>query len=130
LAVLEKREDEKPATVDSGYYQEEKKYAPGTPKTAHSSDKIDWDKKIIKEGNITVEVKDFNQFNKLIRTKVKELGGYIAREEQTQSDYKIENTVVIKVPVDQFDEGIAGLTASADKIIERKISSEDVTTEL
>jgi hypothetical protein len=89
----------------------------------------DWDKKIIKNASLNLEVKDYNSFYKSFREKVRSLGGYVAQEEQTQSDYKIENTLTIKVPVDQFDNALALLTSNVEKINERKISSQDVTAE-
>lgn len=89
----------------------------------------DWDKKIIKTANLNLEVKDYNIYYAAFREKVRSLGGYVAQEEQTQSDYKIENTLTIKVPVDQFDNAVILLTNNVEKINERKISSQDVTTE-
>jgi hypothetical protein len=117
-------------TVDSAYDKVEYKQIPIGTKSDPGSTGIDWDKKIIKNGSVVVEVKDYNKFNATLRATVKKLGGYIANEEQSQSDYKIENAVVIKVPVDQFEEGISDLTAAADKIMQRKINSQDVTTEI
>jgi hypothetical protein len=92
--------------------------------------KPDWDKKIIKTASLNVEVKDYNTFYSSLRERVKNLGGYIAQEEQSQSDYKIENSLTIKVPVDQFDNAVAQLTVNAEKLNEKKISSQDVTTEV
>ena len=92
--------------------------------------RIDWDKKIVKNGNLTIEVKKIDEFHTVVRDAVKRAGGYIAREDQNKSDYKIENTVTVKVPVDQFESVIFSLTSNQDKIIERKISSEDVTGEV
>lgn len=90
----------------------------------------DWDKKIIKTANLTVEIKDYVKYNEFIKTGVKQLGGYIATEEQNESDYKIENNLVIKVPVDKFDETVNKLLADKEKVIVKKISSEDVTGEM
>jgi hypothetical protein len=90
----------------------------------------DWDKKIIKTASINLEVKDYSSFYSSLREKVKNTGGYIAQEEQAQSDYKIENSMTIKVPVDQFDNAVVQLTNNAEKINERKITSQDVTTEI
>jgi Domain of unknown function (DUF4349) len=90
----------------------------------------DWDKKIIKTASINLEVKDYNNFYTSLREKVKAMGGYVAQEEQTQSDYKIENNMTIKVPVDQFDNAVVQLSGNAQKINERKITSQDVTTEV
>jgi hypothetical protein len=91
--------------------------------------KIDWDKKIIKTASLNAEVRNYDSFYSSLREKVKNLGGYIAQEEQNQSDYKIENSLAIKVPVDQFDNALAELAAGAEKINERKITSQDVTAE-
>jgi Domain of unknown function (DUF4349) len=65
-----------------------------------------------------------------VHEEIKKIGGYIAQEEQEQSDYKIENRMVIKVPVDQFDDAINRLSPGTEKIVERKITSADVTAEL
>jgi hypothetical protein len=90
----------------------------------------DWEKKIIKTASVNIEVEDYNKYYASIREKVKGMGGYIAQEEQSQSDYKIENSMLIKVPVDQFDNAVAVLSGNVKKINERKISSEDVTAEV
>ena len=92
--------------------------------------KEDWDKKIIKTGNLTLEVKDYGAFNELVHNGIKKFGGYIAQEEQNQSDYKIENIVTIRVPADQFDDAILQLTPGTEKIVEKKITAEDVTAEI
>jgi hypothetical protein len=89
----------------------------------------DWDKKIIKTADLNLEVKDYNAFYTSIKNKIKSVGGYVAQEEQQQSDYKIENTLSIKVPVDQFDNALAQLTINVEKINEKKITSQDVTAE-
>ncbi len=90
--------------------------------------KPDWDKKIIKTAVLNLEVKDYAKFYASLREKINGVGGYIAQEEQTQSAYKIENALTIKVPVDQFDNAIAALTTNIEKINEKKIASQDVTT--
>jgi hypothetical protein len=91
--------------------------------------RIEWDKKIIKNAIINAEVKNYGSFYTSLREKVKNLGGYVAQEEQNQSDYKIENSLAIKVPVDKFDDALAALSKGTDKINEKKITSQDVTSE-
>jgi hypothetical protein len=103
------------------------KKQPGQSESVHS---LDWDKKIIKTASLNIEVKDYNQYYSQIREKVKNIGGYIAQEDQNQSEYKIENSLVIKVPVDQFDNALFQLTEKVEKINEKKVSSQDVTTEI
>ena len=89
-----------------------------------------WDKKIIKNAILNLEVKDYGAYNTSLRVKVKQFGGYIAQEQQSQSEYKIENTLIIKIPVDQFDDALNGITMDAKELKEKNISSEDVTTEV
>lgn len=91
---------------------------------------IDWDKKIVKTASLNVEVKDYKNFSQQLSEKVKKYGGYISQEEQTQNDYQIQNSVVIKVPVDQFENAVNDLTKEVSKLNEKNISSEDVTTQL
>ncbi|HXB43048.1 MAG TPA: DUF4349 domain-containing protein, partial [Puia sp.] len=92
--------------------------------------KIDWDKKIIKTANLNLEVKDCKAFNSLLHQTVKQFGGYVSQEEQIESTYKIENTVSIKVPVDQFEAAMSRLGEHGEKITQKKITSEDVTSEV
>ncbi len=89
----------------------------------------DWDKKIIKNATLNVEVSDDQKFYSTFLEKVRNLGGYVAQEEQNQSEYRIENTIVLKVPFDQFENAVAILTTGVEKINEKKISSQDVTAE-
>jgi hypothetical protein len=91
---------------------------------------IDWDKKIVRNATLNAEVKDYKTFSQQLGEKVKKYGGYISQEEQSQSDYQIENSVVIKVPVDQFQNVINDLTKDVSKLNEKHISSEDVTAQL
>ena len=98
----------------------------GTPPTPN----FDWDKKIIKNANLAIEVKDFKLFTGQLYTAIKQAGGYVAQSEQTKSDYRIENVVTIKVPVDQFDNAVAALTAGKENVITQKITSQDVTGEV
>ena len=92
--------------------------------------KQDWDKKIIKTANLNLEVKDYNAYNSSLREKLKQFGGYIAQEEQSQSEYKIEDILTIKIPVDQFDEAVNSISSNVKELNEKKITSEDVTTEV
>jgi Domain of unknown function (DUF4349) len=90
----------------------------------------DWDKKIIKTADLDVEVKSFRTFSDRLRQNVNRSGGYIAQEQQTLSLASIENRVTIKVPADQFEDLIQQMTSDSDRLVEKKINSEDVTTQM
>lgn len=107
-------------TTDSG----------GIPLPAKPVSNPDWDKKIIKNATLKLEVKDFRSYNDNVHKTVKQFGGYIAQEEQNLSDEKSETVISIKVPVDQFETMMNQLPAGDIKVIERKITTEDVTGEV
>jgi hypothetical protein len=104
---------------------------PKQPGTSASATNIDWDKKIIKNATLTVEAKSHRSFNDFVHEQVKRTGGYVAEEEQNKSDYKIENIVTIKVPVDQFDNLVKSITSTKDdNVVSQKVTSQDVTGEV
>lgn len=91
---------------------------------------IDWDKKIIKNATLNLEVKNFKDYAVTVYNTVKQYGGYIASESQNQSDEKIESSITIKVPVDQFENVMNQLPGKDVKVIERKITTDDVSGEI
>ena len=91
---------------------------------------VDWDKKIIKTAVVKLEVKDFKKYNSSIHETVRKFGGYIAQEEQTLTDEKLAAVVSIKVPVETFEQMMNELPGSDTKVMERNISSQDVTGEV
>lgn len=122
-------EEQTPVTVDSQVISQptaepdpqKKQVKNSTPAT------VDWDKKIIKTASLRLEVKDFNSYSDKVRKTVKQFGGYIAQEEQNLSEEKTETIMSVKVPVAQFEDLMNGLPNTDSKILERKITSEDVT---
>lgn len=90
----------------------------------------DWDNKIIKNATLKVEVKDFKKYNNYVHNAVKQYGAYVAQEEQTLSDEKSETSITIKVPVAQFENMMNALPADDGKVMEKKISTDDVTGEV
>jgi hypothetical protein len=106
----------------------EDKKSPASP--APKPVPVDWDKKIIKTAGMNMEVKDFKTFSAQTREISKKYGGYVAGEKQQESEYKIENSLTLKVPVAMFDDMVNELSQLPVKIISKQIGSEDVTTEM
>ena len=90
----------------------------------------DWDKKIIKTADMDLQLDDYKKFNSSIHATINKFGAYVAAEKQTENDFRIENTLTIKVPVAQFDDLINSFTGDGIKVMEKNISSEDVTGEV
>lgn len=134
--ATEKKEERKPAfdneerdkNVAADSTRQPSSKEPPPPKTAAANP--DWDKKIIKTANVSLELKDFNSYNKGIHQSLKAYGAYIAQEEQTQTNDFIQNTVTIKVPVEQFENLMNSFSGDGIKLLEKKITTEDVTAEV
>jgi hypothetical protein len=90
----------------------------------------DWDRKIIKTADLSIETKNFSSFTARLHRLVHDNSGYISQEEQTQSNAEINNTISIKVPVDRFDDLLQQLPADSDRLTDKKVSSQDVSMEL
>ncbi len=97
-----------------------------TPVVSHTN----WDNKIIKNATLKVEIKDFKKYNSYVHGAVKQYGGYVAQEEQTLTDEKSETSITIKVPVAQFEDMMNALPSDDGKVMEKKISTDDVTGEV
>jgi hypothetical protein len=122
--VAADREEEAPPTPrDNGRQQ-------GGAPTPQPTPNPDWDRKIVKTADLHMKVKNFQQFTDRLHAAVKQSGGYIAQEQQTQDASEIENTVTIKVPVDRFEDLMGQLPGDSDKLDQKRVSSDDVTMEL
>jgi hypothetical protein len=128
--TLEKTEEiatykeDQPAPPPGGNKQQQ------NPQQPNTTVNMDWEKKIIKNADLNLEVTDYNAYNQQVHASVKQWGGYIANETQQSSEYKKENTITIKVPVDQFDNIVQSLSSGKEKVLVKKITSEDVTGEV
>ena len=93
-------------------------------------DNPDWNKKIIKTADLQLQLDDYKKFNTSIHNSLQRFDAYIAEEKQEETDYKIENSITIKVPVEQFDALVNSFSGDGIKVREKNISSEDVTGEV
>ncbi len=87
------------------------------------------DRKIIKDGNIRFETESVKETSELIRTTVTELAGYISNENIYDYKDRIEYTVVVRIPENNFDRLVDIISSSAEKIESKNINSLDVTEE-
>ena len=88
-----------------------------------------WEKKIIKTGNIRVRVDHLVDYETWVKGKVKVLGGYIATEEQHSNNANVQKTLVIKVPVSSFEQLVGEISKQGAELLEKSISAQDVSEE-
>ena len=90
---------------------------------------MEWEKKIVRNADMTMRVKDFNAAGRLIKTAVQVNSGYIAGSNEQQLANQVRGDVTIKVPREKFDELLERIQASGDSLIQKEITSEDLTEE-
>ncbi|WP_345949887.1 DUF4349 domain-containing protein [Mucilaginibacter sp. PAMB04274] len=89
------------------------------------------DKKVIKEGEISLEINNLKTARKIITDTLNKLGGYIDEEsENNNADVQRKEYILkVRIPAQNFDRFISDVSASADRIESKSIRIKDVTTE-
>ncbi len=128
--TVSEQSNEKDQQIPVGKFSPPANDSAGSPIQTPAVSNYNWDSKIIKTATLKLEIKDFKKYNDYVHNAVKQYGAYVAQEEQNLSDEKSETTITIKVPVAQFEPMMNKLPADDSKVIEKKISTEDVTGEV
>lgn len=81
-----------------------------------------YERKLIKNGNVRLEVQNLAEVKAGVESWVKKYGGYIASSDEGSSNV----TFVVKIPSDRFEEAM-GETSSFGKVTGKNVSSKDVT---
>ncbi len=71
---------------------------------------------------------EYNKYNETIHQLLKKWEAYVAGEQENSSDYKIENAITIKIPVQYFDDAMQYLSTTG-KLLAKQIDARDVTGE-
>lgn len=88
------------------------------------------DRKIIKNGNVGIVVKNVDESTKSIEEKAKQLGGYLSSTNISTSGNNAKSGYVsARIPVDRVNDFLAYLRSSSVKVTNENINSDDVTSE-
>ena len=87
------------------------------------------DRKIIKKGDIRFETADVNQTKSLIVQAVRELNGYLSKDNVEDYANRLEHKLIIRVPADKFDLLLQNISENVDKFDSQNIDALDVTEE-
>ncbi|GAK94574.1 hypothetical protein JCM19298_147 [Nonlabens ulvanivorans] len=85
--------------------------------------------KIIKNANCRFKVTNLDSASTAAQNLITAQKGYVADMKYTQNDYKLENRIIFKVPATHFESTMTQLTALADFIDFKNISTTDVSDE-
>jgi hypothetical protein len=86
-------------------------------------------KKIIKDGSITLEVRNIQESKELIDTIVKKINGYYEIDEFNQTDYNSNYNLKIRVAANNFERFTAQILDLNGKVKHKDINARDVTDE-
>ena len=87
------------------------------------------ERKFIKEGRVEFETGNLNTTRKTIFETVSKYKGYVSSDQEYKSPGRKSNTVVIRVPADNFDNLLNDATKGVDKFESKEINVKDVTEE-
>jgi len=85
--------------------------------------------KIIKTADATFQVKNCDDSRKAIIDIVNKNGGYVSSENQTNNNYQIENTMIIRMKSDGFDNMLDLILKQSIYTESKKIIADDVTAD-
>ncbi|MCP2042140.1 DUF4349 domain-containing protein [Pontibacter sp. HSC-36F09] len=86
-------------------------------------------RKLIKEGQVEYETDQIEQTRQQVFAVVEKHKGYIASDNEFKSPGRTSNTLVIRVPADNFDNLLREATAGVKKFDAREVNVKDVTEE-
>lgn len=87
------------------------------------------EKKIIRDGNVGVEVDDYKLFRIKVDSVVASLNGYISNDNLYNNDESINCDLVVRIPEKNFDRFLSYLDRGEAKTLYKNVSSRDVTEE-
>lgn len=87
------------------------------------------EKKLIKEGIVEFRTSDEQKTRSAITGTIAQYNGYISSESGSNYSDRISNTIIIRVPAQNFDSLLAGVTKGIKRFDTKEITLKDVTEE-
>lgn len=87
------------------------------------------ERKLIKEGNVEFETDDLAATRQTILKAVEKYKGYVSSDQEFNSPERESNTMVVRVPADNFDSFLNEATQGIKRFDSKEIKVIDVTTE-
>lgn len=92
-------------------------------------DKSNVSRKLIKNGRIIFESEDLNKTKSQVLLLVKKYKGYISSDRQNDYDNRINNHLKIRIPSQNFDTILSGISKEVKEFDTKEITISDVTEE-
>ena len=95
--------------------------------STEESDNIERERKLIKSGEIRFETSSIATVRTNIFQSVKKHKGYVSSDNTQNYSGKVSNTIVVRVPADDFNELLAEVTVGVSSFDSKSIVTKDVT---
>lgn len=108
------------------------KHSPAEPavrRTSSSNSSILQQRKIIREGFISIETDDYVKTRNALTGIVAQWDGFVAQENEERSHYQQSNRLQIRVPSGTFENMMQAVEGVAKIVHQKRIQSKDVTEE-
>ncbi len=86
-------------------------------------------KKIIKTGDVSLEVEDYKAEVERVRSELNRWGAYVSSENEVNNSYRTGNSLVIRVRSENFDSLMNGIISGEGKVVSKSVNLLDVTEE-
>ncbi len=99
------------------------------PSEPNETETVNVERKLVKEGQVEFETDDIGSTRDLIFKSIEKNKGYASSDKENKSRGRISNTIVIRVPADNFDKLVSDATKGVDSFDRKNIEVKDVTEE-
>jgi len=119
--------NDRPGAVgaDLGAKGDEQAAAPSSAPGGGTAQYASTDQKIVKTGEVTLQVSDVTLATSKVRALVLQLGGYVGGAQAGTRDEAA--TLTLRIPASRFDDALSGLHDIGDKVLVEATREEDVT---
>ncbi|HKK75608.1 MAG TPA: DUF4349 domain-containing protein [Saprospiraceae bacterium] len=122
--------DQQPGSAGMEAVGVEEMVAPKTaPPPPPPQAEVEIERKLIKEGRVEFETNDLPATRKTVFAAIHKYEAYISSDEEYTYSGRKSNTLVIRVPAEDFDSLLAAATRGIDRFDSKQINVKDVTEE-
>lgn len=98
-------------------------------RTTEQKTSVTVERKLIKEGRVEFETDHLNSTRKTIFEAIKKYNAYVSSDQEYKSPGRKSNTLIIRIPAENFDNLLSDATQGVEKFESKEINVKDVTEE-